>query len=273
MVIRNDELDDLVIVRTDGNPTYNFAVVVDDLDMAVTHVVRGDDHVNNTPRQVHILRALGGEVPVYAHVPMILGPDGQRLSKRHGATSVTWFRDDGYLPEAMINHLARLGWSHGDQEIFSREELVRLFDIADVNRAAASFDTEKLDWLNRHYIKASGSDRLGEELGRQLARLDVPMDEGPAPSAVAEALRERAPDDPGDGGSERVLLPGLRRLRRIGGRASTFARWRVRRSRGSDGRSRSSPRGRRPAWPRRSTRSRSRRESVWARLVSLPGLR
>ncbi len=195
VVIRNDELDDLVIVRADGTPTYNFSVVVDDLDMAVTHVIRGDDHVNNTPRQIHILRALGGEVPAYAHVPMILGRDGQRLSKRHGAVSVTTFRDDGYLPEAMLNHLARLGWSHGDQEIFSREELVELFDIRDVNRGAASFDTEKLDWLNRHYVKASGAKRLGGELEDHLTRLGVTageVDRGPAPTAVAEALRERA---------------------------------------------------------------------------------
>ena len=192
VVIRNDELDDLVIVRSDGFPTYNFSVVVDDLDMAVTHVIRGDDHVNNTPRQIHILRALGGELPEYAHVPMILGRDGQRLSKRHGAVSVTSYRDDGYLPEAMLNHLARLGWSHGDQEIFSREELVELFDIDAVNRAAASFDTEKLDWLNRHYIKASRAERLGEALGRQLAGLGLETHGGPPPAAVAEALRERA---------------------------------------------------------------------------------
>ena len=193
VVIRNDELDDLVIVRPDGTPTYNFSVVVDDLDMAVTHVIRGDDHVNNTPRQIHVARALGGEAPVYAHVPMILGRDGQRLSKRHGAVSVTSFRDDGYLPEAMINHLARLGWSHGDQEIFTREELVELFELRGVNRAAASFDTEKLDWLNRHYVKASGAERLGGELERQLARLGVAAGGGgPAPADVAEALRERA---------------------------------------------------------------------------------
>ena len=160
--------------------------------MAVTHVIRGDDHVNNTPRQIHILRALGGELPAYAHVPMILGRDGQRLSKRHGAVSVTSYRDDGYLPEAMLNHLARLGWSHGDQEIFSREELVALFDVAAVNRAAAAFDTEKLDWLNRHYIKASGTERLGEALGHQLAGLGLETAGGPAPSAVARALRERA---------------------------------------------------------------------------------
>ena len=192
VVIRNDELDDLVLVRADGFPTYNFSVVVDDLDMAVTHVIRGDDHVNNTPRQIHILRALGGELPAYAHVPMILGRDGQRLSKRHGAVSVTSYRDDGYLPEAMLNHLARLGWSYGDQEIFSREELVALFDVGAVNRAAASFDTEKLDWLNRHYIKASGAERLGEALGRQLAGLRLETHDGPPPAAVAEALRERA---------------------------------------------------------------------------------
>ena len=192
VTIRNDELDDLVIVRADGTPTYNFCVVVDDLDMGVSHVVRGDDHVNNTPRQIHILRALEGELPAYAHVPMILGRDGQRLSKRHGAVSVTSFRDEGYLPEAMINHLARLGWSHGDQEVFSRDELVALFDIGDVNRAAASFDTDKLDWLNRHYIKASGPERLGRELDRQLSALGLEPGGGPAPAEVAEALRERA---------------------------------------------------------------------------------
>ena len=192
VVIRDDELDDLVIARGDGSPTYNFSVVVDDLDMAVTHVIRGDDHVNNTPRQIHILRALGGELPAYAHVSMILGRDGQRLSKRHGAVSVTSYRDEGYLPEAMLNHLARLGWSHGDQEIFSRAELVELFDIEAVNRAAASFDTEKLDWLNRHYMKESGPERLGEELGRQLAAAGLATGTGPTPAAVAEALRERA---------------------------------------------------------------------------------
>ena len=192
VTIRNDELDDLVIVRADGTPTYNFSVVVDDLDMAVTHVIRGDDHVNNTPRQIHIIRALGGDLPAYAHVPMILGRDGQRLSKRHGAVSVTSYRDDGYLPEAMLNHLARLGWSHGDQEIFSREQLVDLFDVGHVNRAAASFDTEKLDWLNRHYIKGSERGRLGTELGCHLSALGLATDAGPAPAAVADALRERA---------------------------------------------------------------------------------
>ena len=192
VAIRNDELDDLVIVRRDGMPTYNFSVVVDDLDMAVSHVIRGDDHVNNTPRQIHILRALGGELPAYAHVPMILGGDGQRLSKRHGAVSVTSYRDRGYLPEAVINHLARLGWSHGDQEIFSREALVELFDVGHVNRAAASFDTGKLDWLNRRYIKESDAERLGRELGRQLAGLGLDPAEGPDPAAVAAALRERA---------------------------------------------------------------------------------
>ena len=192
VVIRNDELDDLVIVRRDGTPTYNFCVVVDDLDMAVTHVIRGDDHVNNTPRQIHVLRALGGELPAYAHAPMILGGDGQRLSKRHGAVSVTSYRDRGYLPEAVINHLARLGWSHGDREIFSRDELVELFDVGAVNRAAASFDTGKLDWLNRHYIKASEAERLGRELGRQLAGLGLDPAGGPDPAAVADALRERA---------------------------------------------------------------------------------
>ena len=192
VVIRNDELDDLVIVRADGTPTYNFSVVVDDLDMAVTHVIRGDDHVNNTPRQIHIIEALGGEVPVYAHVPMILARDGQRLSKRHGAVSVMSFRDDGYLPEAMLNHLARLGWSHGDQEIFSRGELVALFDVSAVNRAAAAFDTDKLDWLNRHYLKALDAERLGDGLDGQLRRLGIDPRTGPEPAAVGRALRERA---------------------------------------------------------------------------------
>ena len=192
VAIRDDELDDLVILRADGTPTYNFSVVVDDLDMGVTHVIRGDDHVNNTPRQIHILRALGGEAPAYAHVPMILGPDGQRLSKRHGAVSVTSFRDAGYLPEAMINHLARLGWSHGDRELFTREELTALFDLRAVHRSAASFDTGKLDWLNRHYVKASGAERLGGELARQLVHLGLSAEDGPEPAEVAKALRERA---------------------------------------------------------------------------------
>jgi glutamyl-tRNA synthetase len=158
--ISNEELDDLVIARGDGTPTYNFAVVVDDIDMGITHVIRGDDHVNNTPRQVNIFNALDAPLPVFAHVPMIVGPDGQRLSKRHGAVSVLQYRDQGFLPEAMRNYLVRLGWSHGDQEIFSLQEMIEFFDLAQVNRAASAFDADKLKWLNQHYIKEADGERL-----------------------------------------------------------------------------------------------------------------
>lgn len=151
--ISNDELDDLVIARPDGSPTYNFTVVVDDMDMAVSLVIRGDDHINNTPRQINIYKALGADLPDFAHVPMILGDDGARLSKRHGAVGVLQYRDDGYLPQALVNYLVRLGWSHGDQEIFSLDEMIQLFDIRDVNRKASAFNTEKLDWLNQHYMR------------------------------------------------------------------------------------------------------------------------
>ena len=157
--ISNDELDDLVIARGDGMPTYNFAVVVDDIDMEITHVIRGDDHVNNTPRQVNIFKALNAPLPIFAHLPMIVGQDGQRLSKRHGAVSVLEYRDQGFLPEAMRNYLLRLGWSHGDQEIFSTQEMIDLFDLAEVNRAASAFDVDKLKWLNQHYIKEADSAR------------------------------------------------------------------------------------------------------------------
>ena len=156
----NAELDDLVLLRADGVPTYNFGVVVDDLDMDITHVIRGDDHVNNTPRQIHIFNALKKPLPHFAHVPMILGPDGERLSKRHGATSVTEYRDQGLLPEALVNYLARLGWSHGDDEVFSKEQLVEWFDLANVSRSAAQFNPEKLAWLNQQYIKAAPDERL-----------------------------------------------------------------------------------------------------------------
>src|SRR5581483_11008962 len=151
VVFQNNELDDLIIARADGSPTYNFTVVVDDMDMKITHVIRGDDHLNNTPRQLNMLYALGAEPPAYAHVPMILGPDGSRLSKRHGAVSVMQYRDDGFLPEALLNYLVRLGWSHGDQEIFSLDEMIELFDIESVHRAAAAFDPQKLSWINQHY--------------------------------------------------------------------------------------------------------------------------
>lgn len=160
--VANHELDDLVLLRSDGTPTYNFGVVLDDLDMGVTHVIRGDDHVNNTPRQINILKALGATIPQYAHVPMILGADGERLSKRHGAVSVMHYRDQGYLPEALVNYLARLGWSHGDEEIFSREQLVEWFDLAAINRSPAKFNPEKLAWLNQHYLKVADNARLAE---------------------------------------------------------------------------------------------------------------
>jgi glutamyl-tRNA synthetase len=164
ITVSNDELDDLVLVRTDGVPTYNFGVVVDDIDMAMTHVIRGDDHVNNTPRQINLYRALGAELPHFGHVPMILGSDGQRLSKRHGAVNVMQYRNDGFLPEAMVNYLARLGWSHGDEEVFSREQLVEWFDLEHVSKSPARWDPEKLKWMNAEYLK-----RLSDaELARRL---------------------------------------------------------------------------------------------------------
>ena len=190
--ISNDELDDLVIARADGMPTYNFAVVVDDMDMGITHVIRGDDHVNNTPRQVNIFNALNASLPIFAHVPMIVGADGQRLSKRHGAVSVLEYRDEGFLPEAMRNYLLRLGWSHGDQEVFSTEEMIEFFDLGEVNRAASAFDLDKLKWLNQHYIKEADADRLGGLLSEGLEARDLDISSGPKPRAVADALRERA---------------------------------------------------------------------------------
>ena len=188
----NGQLDDLIIARSDGTPTYNFCVVVDDMDMKVTHVIRGDDHLNNTPRQINLLRALGAQPPVYAHVPMILGADGAKLSKRHGAVSVLQYRDDGYLPEALLNYLVRLGWSHGDQEVFSVEEMQQLFDIRDVNKAASAFNPEKLLWLNQQHIMRATPERLAEFLKPQLAALGVAVAEERMLVAVAKVLRERA---------------------------------------------------------------------------------
>lgn len=167
--VDNGELDDLVIMRGDGSPTYNFCVVVDDMDMGITHVIRGDDHINNTPRQVNILAALGAAIPEYAHVAMILGDDGLKLSKRHGAVSVTQYRDDGYLPEAVLNYLVRLGWSHGDQEVFSLEQMIELFNIRNVNKAASAFNTSKLNWLNQQYMMQADPARLAELLRPHLA--------------------------------------------------------------------------------------------------------
>ena len=188
----NAELDDLVILRADGVPTYNFGVVVDDLDMDITHVIRGDDHVNNTPRQIHIFHAMGQPLPRFGHVPMILGPDGERLSKRHGAVSVTQYRDDGVLPEALDNYLARLGWSHGDAEIFSMDQLVEWFNFEHVSRSAAQFDPEKLSWLNQHYIKASTSERLAALVAPELAKLGRSIENGPPLAPVAALLKDRA---------------------------------------------------------------------------------
>ncbi|MDF4004271.1 glutamate--tRNA ligase [Luteibacter sahnii] len=187
----NDELDDLVIFRSDGFPTYNFAVVVDDIDMGITEVIRGDDHVNNTPRQINIYKALGAPVPEFAHLPMILGPDGQKLSKRHGAVSVMQYRDDGFLPHALLNYLVRLGWSHGDQEIFSQREMIGLFDIADVNKAASRFDLTKLSWLNQHYLKTDDPASLGPELAWHLHKIGIDASTGPRPADVVVALRDR----------------------------------------------------------------------------------
>jgi glutamyl-tRNA synthetase len=188
----NSELDDLIIARADGTPTYNFCVVVDDWDMRISHVIRGDDHVNNTPRQINILRALGATVPQYAHLSMILGDDGTKLSKRHGAVSVMQYADDGYLPEAVINYLARLGWSHGDAELFSREQFVEWFDLDHITPSAAQFNTEKLCWVNQHYIKAADNARLAELTRPFLLRNEADPDDGPDLAAVCALVKERA---------------------------------------------------------------------------------
>lgn len=192
VIFDNSELDDLIIRRTDGSPTYNLTVVVDDMDMEITHVIRGDDHLNNTPRQINILSALGAQQPVYAHVPMILGDDGTRLSKRHGAVSVMEYRNQGILPEALLNYLVRLGWSHGDREIFTLEEMVELFELRNVNKAASAFNTEKLLWLNQCYIKGSEPARIARLLSPHMGRVGIDPACGPDLVAVAEVQRERA---------------------------------------------------------------------------------
>ena len=192
VVFQNAELDDLIIARSDGSPTYNLTVVVDDMDMALTHVIRGDDHLNNSPRQINIFKALNAEVPVFSHVPMILGDDGARLSKRHGAVGVMNYRDEGYLPEALLNYLVRLGWSHGDQEIFSLEEMIQLFDITDVNKAASSFNTDKLIWLNQHYIKTSSPEHVARHLSYHMGKLGVDPTQGPTLVDVVALQQERA---------------------------------------------------------------------------------
>lgn len=190
--IDNSELDDLVIQRSDGSPTYNLSVVVDDMDMNITHVIRGDDHVNNTPRQINILSALGAPLPVYAHLPMILGEDGKRMSKRHGAVSVTQYRDDGYLPEALLNYLVRLGWSHGDEEFFPVEQMTELFSLEGVNRSGSVFDRKKLDSISQQHIQTAPAERLAEALGPLLPSRGIDVASGPPLAGVADALRERA---------------------------------------------------------------------------------
>ena len=189
--IANQELDDLIIARADGTPTYNFCVVVDDWEMGITQVIRGDDHVNNTPRQINMLKALGATIPQYAHLSMILGDDGQKLSKRHGAVSVMQYHEDGYLPEAVLNYLARLGWSHGDDEIFSMQQFCEWFDLDHITPSAAQFNTEKLKWLNAHYIKLASNDYLVKDITERLAKLNVAVSTQPSLSAVIDLYKER----------------------------------------------------------------------------------
>jgi glutamyl-tRNA synthetase len=190
--IANSELDDLVLLRTDGSPTYNLTVVVDDVDMGITHVLRGDDHVNNTPRQINIYQAMGAKMPIFGHLPMVLGEDGARLSKRHGAVGVMQFRDEGYLPEAVINYIARLGWGHGDQEIFSVDELIQLFDIDRLSASPSTFDTAKLRWLNHHYIKTSSPEHVARHLSWHLAQQGIDPTQGPKITEVIPLLAERS---------------------------------------------------------------------------------
>lgn len=191
LCFQNSELDDLIIQRSDGTPTYNLTVVVDDIDMNITHVVRGDDHINNTPRQINILEALGGVRPSYAHISMILGQDGKRLSKRHGAISVLQYRDDGFFPQALLNYLVRLGWSHGDQEIFSREEMIQLFGFDHVQKAPAAFNLEKLLWLNQQYMKSLPVNDVAKTLQWYFHNQNIDTENGPALTDVVEAQAER----------------------------------------------------------------------------------
>jgi len=240
--ISNAELDDLVIARPDGSPTYNFTVVVDDVDMAVSLVIRGDDHINNTPRQINIYRALGAELPDFAHVPMILGDDGARLSKRHGAVGVMQYRDDGYLPQALLNYLVRLGWSHGDQEIFSLQEMIEYFDIRDVNRKAAAFNTEKLDWLNQHYMRTLPPEEVARHLAWHFEQMGIDPESGPPLADLVsvqadrvKTLKEMAEqsrvfyedlDDYDEGSAKKHLRPVAEEpLRAVGNRLADLAVW------------------------------------------------
>ena len=190
--IANSELDDLIISRSDGSPTYNLTVVVDDHDMKIECVIRGDDHINNTPKQINLYRALGWDVPNFAHVPMILGSDGSRLSKRHGALNLLSYRDEGFLPNALLNYLVRLGWSNGDQEIFSIDEMIELFELKNINNSAASFNQEKLEWINQSYIKTTSLSFLIEHLSWHLKKLQIELDNGPDINELVEFLRDRA---------------------------------------------------------------------------------
>ncbi len=191
--IADDELDDLVIARSDGTPTYNFCVVVDDLEMRITHVIRGDDHVNNTPRQINMIRALGGTPPVYAHLPTVLTPEGEKLSKRHGARGVMQYRDDGYLADAVVNYLARLGWAHGDDEVFTREQFVAWFELDGLSSSPGRFDPDKLKWVNHEHIKRLPEAELGALLTPFLERAGLDWKSGPDPASVAALLRDRTP--------------------------------------------------------------------------------
>ena len=192
ITVANSELDDLVLMRSDGIPTYNFGVVVDDIDMEITHVIRGDDHVNNTPRQINVYRALGAKIPHFAHVPMILGADGERLSKRHGAVSVMQYEEEGFLPESLINYLARLGWSHGNEEKFSRDQLVEWFDLEHISKSPARFDPEKLTWLNAQYLKDADDDRLAALAMPFLAQQGLDVTKGAPVASVVALLKGRA---------------------------------------------------------------------------------
>lgn len=192
VTVRNSEIDDLIIARSDGTPTYNLTVVVDDWDMGITHVIRGDDHLNNTPRQINILKALGAPIPKYAHIPMVLGTDGARLSKRHGAVSVLQYKEQGYLPEALLNYLVRLGWSHGDQEIFNLDEMVEAFSLEAINNSPSTFNEEKCEWVNQQHIQSAPAAHLARHLSHLIAERGCDLTQGPALEHVADLLRERA---------------------------------------------------------------------------------
>ncbi len=192
VVIKNQELDDLIIERSDKTPTYNLTVVVDDWDMKISHVIRGDDHLNNTPRQINILNALGADIPEYAHLPMINGPDGKKLSKRHGALSVMQYHEEGYLTEAVLNYLVRLGWSHGDQEIFTLEEMIEKFDIKDINKSSSNFNIEKLQWINQQYLMNLDPVKVAKQLAFYMMEHGIKIESGPALVEIVLLLRERS---------------------------------------------------------------------------------